>query len=235
VAAPTLESDVQTVFNTTTSPKSVSVTAASGRRLVAGAANSEYGTGTYDLQTPSGPSWLLRQDQGVGSCSLLRLWTAASAGSYTHQQAMTNPGSPYFGAIVWVYSGSDGHDSSNGNFDSTDAVANLALVTTTANCAVVYMGADYNANADTSRDWLTINGGAATEDLYFNDGSFYTVYAAHWDDAGAAGSKTVGLNTYAASMYLSQATVGTKGSTAADYVRPTIVAPSAAVHRASRW
>lgn len=214
---PTLAADYQTSsWNTTTTPKTISVTAASGTTLVAVAINSEYGSGTYTLPTPTGgPTWTARQSQGPGASSRIEMWTATSAGDYTHSQTLAGGVNPVFGASVWVYSGSDGYDASAGSYDETSAVAQQAVTTTTDNCAIVWVAGDYNANDDAARAYLAINGGAGIEDFYVRDASYYTVYGVHWTDAGAAGAKTAGLSTYEANLWLSQAVVAIKGTAGA--------------------
>ena len=215
---PTLDSDVENSFLAASTPQTVSVTAPSGRFLVTIGVNSWYQSGSTVLTDPptGGPTFTRRVHQGnTGDFPHLHMHTATSTGNYTHSQAC----SPYasgtaIGVGAFVYNGSDGYDAAAGS-QSTSAAPQQAVTTTTDNCALVWVAADGLAQADASRDYLTVNGGAATEDIYVNDGALYTCYVAHWADTGTAGSKTAGLNTYAGAMYISQGVVAVKGAAGA--------------------
>ena len=223
---PTLDADFSTAFDTTR-PNTVSVTAASGTTLIAVGANGEVQSGGNQMTTPTGgPTWTLRQQHNfgaVGSACDIAAWSATATGNFTHSQGDENNHTTASGGLVWVYSGSDGYDSSAISYVTTEP-PQQAITTTTDNCALIWVAADYQAADDVARDYLTVNGGAAVEDFYFRDASYLTVYAAHWSDAGTAGSKTVGLNTSAATMETSQVAVAAKGSAAVTF--PTIRASS---------
>lgn len=208
---PTLAADYATAFDTTL-PNTVAVTAASGTTLVAIGVNSEWATNTQNVSAPTGgPTWTARYSHsGTGSACDIVASTATSTGNFTHSQTSTGSGMMCGGA-VWVYSGSDGYDNAAGGYTTTEP-PQISVTPTTDNCALVYMGADYQAASDVARDYLTVNGGAATEDVYFRDASYFTVYAAHWADTGTAGSKTAGLNTSAATMEVSHVVVAIKGT-----------------------
>ena len=210
---PTLDSDVENSFLAASTPQTVSVTAPSGRFLVTIGANSWYQSGAAVLTDPptGGPTFTRRVHQGnSGDFPHLHMHTATSTGNYTHSQAST--GSIALGVGVFVYDGSDGYDAAAGSQNAGSGVPQQAVTTTTDNCALVWVCSDGFAQTDASRDYLTVNGGAATEDIYVSDPTYYTCYVAHWADTGTAGSKTAGLNTYAGAMYMSMGVVAVKGA-----------------------
>ncbi len=210
---PTLAADFSTGFDATL-PNTVAVTAAAGRTLVAVGANSEWNTDTQNVSVPTGGThaWTERyQHSTTGNACDIVAWTATSDGDYTHSQTSTGAGL-MAGGLVWVYSGSDGFDAVAGSHSVAEPPTQ-AITTTTDNCAIIWCGADYQAGADAARAYVTINGGAAVEDVYFRDASYFTFYSAHWADSGTAGAKTAGLATAdPAVMETSQVAVAIKGT-----------------------
>jgi len=62
-----------------------------------------------------------------------------------------------------------------------------------ANSAVQCVINDWNAVDGASRGWLTINGAAESESLYYRDTINHAVYGGYRSDVGAAGAVTQGL------------------------------------------
>jgi hypothetical protein len=89
----------------------------------------------------------------------------------------------------------------------------LNLATTQADSAIVVANADWFALDGSSRTWRT-GAGPPTELSYARGSASYTVYAARHANAGAAGSKTVGLSAPGGQKY-SLAAVEIKGSSPA--------------------
>lgn len=127
--------------------------------------------------------------------------------------------SPWFGGNVLTFRGSDGVGASD-QAESASNEPSLALTTLHDNSVVVAVSGDWNAVDGATRVWRTVNSvtptaGNGLERTYFTNASHYTTYGAYWSDAGAAGSKTVGLS----------APGGQKWSLAAVEVRGAATAP----------
>lgn len=164
----------------------------------------------------------------------------ATFGSFTQRQVISTVGSAY--ASVWdvdvtaggtatitltksaggnligasffkVSAGtSDGYDTSAKAAIATGAPT-LTYSTLSDNCALLVFVTDWNAADGTTRTWRSVNGSPATETTYFRDASNWTVYAGIHPDAGAAGSKTVGLSAPTGPKY-SEVSIAIKGTAA---------------------
>lgn len=204
MAAPTFVAEYETVVNTTTSPKTVSVTTAVGDVLVLfGVAENRLVT----LGTPSGGTsltWTSRQEvtaTPTADWCTARVWTATATTAETFTLSVTRTGDTgqFWGWICLRWSGSDGIGASAKTNVSSGAPS-LAITTTGANSAVCCANTDWNALA-TSRTWRTVNSSTGTEQMYVNVSGRYTSYANRWNDVGAAGSKTVGLSAPTGQKY----------------------------------
>lgn len=204
MAAPSfITPDAETAWNVSTTPKTSATLPANlvGDVIVALAA-AENGNATALAPTLTGESFTSRFEGGASgsSCEIdARTAVIASAGSSeTVSFAATGAGSDWWGANVLTFRASDGV----GNVASTLAggsAPSLAITTTQDNSALAVVVADFAAVDGTTRTWRTVNGTTPTagngfELTYFRNASHYTVYVAYWPDAGAAGSKTVGLS-----------------------------------------
>ncbi len=238
--APTFVADYQSVFSSATTPKTATPTTAAGDRLVVFGATEDAFAST--LATPTGNSltYTLAQSITTNTFAGNYQWTAtdAAGGTGWTLSVARNAGSGYFGIGALRFSGSNGFGASSSTTGT--GTASLGLTTTQANSAIVVVIGDWNAADGTSRTWLTVNGTAPTagngyERLYFRDSSRYTVYAAYYPDAGAAGAKTVGLSAPTGEQFSITAVevLGTAAAAAAP--RPPVVAPSLAAVQASNW
>lgn len=193
MAAPTYITHTATTWNTNDTPKTADVAVQSGDIIVDLAAV-ESGTGT--LGSPSGGSltWTDRTSQTTSdSFCGARIGTAPATSATTVTVSRARTGSQfYWGHDALVFRGSDGV----GAVASTDdggSAASLAITTQYANSAIVVIIADWNAADGTTRTWRQVNGASPTEIVYVRYSAYYVVYVAYYADAGAAGSKTVGL------------------------------------------
>ena len=130
----------------------------------------------------------------------------------------TNPGGFMWGHQVFQFRDSNGIGNTVKNNVTTAGTATTSITTTQDNSAIVVIIADWNANDGATRTWATVNGITPTaangyEKTYTFTSTQYTVYAAYYPDAGAAGAKTVGVTT--PSMMYSIVAIEVKGASGA--------------------
>lgn len=104
-----------------------------------------------------------------------------------------NNASQVGGAGLWVWRDSDGIGTRIGAASATATAPSLAITTCAANSALCMFNLDWTAADGTSRTYRTINGSTGTEDRYHRTAGAYGIYAMHYLDAGAQGSKTGGM------------------------------------------
>lgn len=154
----------------------------------------------------SGGSLTWTQQENVGTATATAraaLYTATAASTTTITVSLTISNSAAnWGFVVHQYRGSTGVGAHASQAGGTSGVApSQALTTTGANSAISALIADWTAtDGSSTRAWRAINGitptaGNGLETDYFRDpgGTSVTIYAGYWNDAGAAGAKTVGL------------------------------------------
>lgn len=194
---PTRVSYGASVFNTTTTPKTVNVTVQTGDRLVV-ASLGESGNVTNVTTAPTGGSLTYTQAASLGASSDARAiaWTATASGNNTFDVSCVRPSSStsvWWGCCVWVYRNSDGFGTVGA--PALGTVSNTVTLTTTGdNSALVVVADDYNALDGSSRTGRTVNGSTGTEETYFFDSVHHTVYTRRWDDTGSIGSVTAGYS-----------------------------------------
>lgn len=219
-----------TDWQVTTTPKTISVTVATGDVLVVIAAAEE----TNNLVTPTGGglTYTLKQSVAITQYAGVSIWTATAASSQTFTFSMTISGGQVWGFNVLRFSGSTGVSASNKTNISSGAPS-LGLTTTGDNSAIVCINTDWNAADGASRAWRAVNSitptsGNGLEKTYSRNVSHYTVYGAYWNDAGTAGAKTVGLTTPSMKYAIAAVEVlGVAGSTVdvnAELTNHTVVA-----------
>lgn len=115
-------------------------------------------------------------------------------------KSYTSGSNKFWGGGVFVFRASDGFGNSNKD-NATNAPGNASVGVTTAqaNSALVTVNGDWDATDGTTRTWLTVNSvtpsvGNGLETYYFRDAAHCSAYAAYYDDAGSAASKTAGLS-----------------------------------------
>ena len=219
---PTLVNSYTSTYTSGASPKTVSVTTQAGDVVVVygGCAN---GSGAFGAISGNSISWTQQQLVDIDTnWAEAVIWTGTDAtGGTNWTLSVAHSNSLHYGVTALVFRGSDGIGASNST--STTGAPSLGLTTTQDNSAIVVINSDWDADDGSLRTWLTVNSitptsGNGLEITYVQDGSSYTVYGAYWNDAGTAGSKTVGLSAPNAQKY-SIAAVEVKGTT---YVDPAI-------------
>lgn len=188
------------------------------------------------LATPTGGAgftWTLHQSYtGVAADPGVWVWSAVATVAQTFTVSIVRSGtSARWGFTVEVWSSASGVGASS----STTAMGApaLGITTTAADSAISVVVSDTLFVSGASRVWRSVNGAPATEETYFTDGSIYTVYAGYHPNAGAAGSKTVGLSAPTGQDYSIAALeiLGSAGGTvheAAGHVAATSTSTAAA-------
>ena len=201
MASPTFVQEYEDTWAGTTSPKTISVTVAAGDTLVIGA----IAESAITFNTPTGGSltYTLQKSSIVSGNTALYLWTAPCPSAQTFTLSLTNnSGSQVWGFNCLRYSGVSSIGASV--ITTGSGAPSLALTTTGANSTIVTFIGDWAAVVGTTRTWRTINSitpvSGGLEKTYLNSGQ-YTVYAAYYNDAGAAGSKTTGMTTPSTMTY----------------------------------
>lgn len=204
MAAPTFSSSGSTTYNDSATPKTSSVTVTNGDVLVVVVSSEDQST-AVDAPTGGGLTYTLQQTVFVSANTTAYLYTAPSTGAQTFSLsvAKSGAGSGWWG-FTWLRFTATAGVGASGVANTTGAPS-LALTTLFANSAIAALNADWNAIAG-ARTWRTVNSvtptaGNGGERLYFTDPAHYSVGVAFWSDAGAAGSKTVGLTAPGAQKY----------------------------------
>jgi hypothetical protein len=208
MAAPTFVAAYNSAYNTTTSPKTVSVTTQPGDVLVV-YGGTENGTASLDTPTGNGLTYTLEQsivlDINWGDA---HLWTATDntgGTNWTLSVSRTGATDKQWGFSCLVFRDSSGVGaSSKTNVNGT--APSLGLTTTQADSAIVVFNNDWNALDASSRTWRTVNSitpssGNGLETTYVYSSGFYTVFGAYYNDVGTAGSKTLGLSAPGGQKY----------------------------------
>jgi hypothetical protein len=178
---------------------------------------------TISDNTGGAITWTLQEDVNAASNCRTRMWTAAADSNRSLTVTFTRSADlgfdNFFGGNVLTFRGSDGPgaaEPANGTGGPS-----RAITTTQDNSALVVFSGDWNAVDGTSRTWRTVNSitpaSGSGEVTYARDAAQYAVYGAYYSDAGAAGSKTVGLSApvgqkYAIAVVEVKGTAGGGGS-----------------------
>lgn len=202
---PTFVSSTSTVFNTTATPKTTaSIAVQNGDVLVAsGMCEIAFTTVAVvlSISTASGSTsaWSLQADTPFADINhaYLRTWTATATatGNITVSFAQTAGGSKNFGGTVAVFRGSGGIGNKNtANNNVSSGAPTISVTTSGDNSALVYASSDWNATNGAPS--FTASNGTPVADL--TDQTTATVnycnYSSHVVNAGAAGSKTMGMD-----------------------------------------
>lgn len=224
---PTFVSFGASVFNTTTTPKTVSVTVQTGDLLIvmslaAGADNGANNT------APTGGSLTYTQLATLGTSNAHAraiAWSAAATSNATFNVSCVHPSTngagAFWGCMVWVWRNHGGVGTVGA--PAVNSTSNLVTLTTAADNSALSIGSsDWAAVDGTTRTRRTINSSTGTEDLYGRDSVQYSWYGSRYADAGAAGSVTAGYSapTGQASAIIA---VEVKGSAAAALLPPILI------------
>lgn len=234
-----------TSFANATTPKNPgNPVVQTGDTLLAYAVGEDSNGGDDNLSvTGGGLVWTLAQRVKVAAFTTVAAWTTTAVSNTTiTDMAFASAGLPavFFGGGLLQYRGSDGVGVSAQNNNNALAPS-VSANTQQANSALVAIIGDWSAQDGAARTWLTVNGvtptaGNGAEKLYFRDAVHYAVYAAVWSDAGAIGSKTVGLSAPGGQTFsiVEVEIKGAVGGTPTFPFLPSIATgPSQAVQRAA--
>jgi hypothetical protein len=195
-AYPTYVSVHQVASWTTTAAgdKDVSVPVQAGDFITAFGVSEDFAVGTITIAT-TGYTWDIRQTQSISSSCEVYGWTATAPSTTTITVRFTMTGTTgMWGGVVVVWRDSNGYDASN-KAVSTSTVT-TSVTSTTNNCAMVCINADWNVTAG-ARTWATINSITPTSgnglEIMNREESNYFVRLAYWTDVGTAGAKTTGM------------------------------------------
>ncbi|MBK8191563.1 MAG: hypothetical protein IPK79_14085 [Vampirovibrionales bacterium] len=196
MAAPTFVSQYATAFNSTTTPKTaMSAVAINSNDVLVAVASSANSYKTLSITENGAASATLQRSSVVVDYSPAYGWTyvAPSAETITISFSSSGGSGEYFGGNIVRFSGSDGVGASN---VATGASGNpsVSLTTTQANSAIVVIVSDWNAVSGTQTFTNNFSGTPTALTDYPGDGAQYGVAIAYFPDAGAVGSKTVGMS-----------------------------------------
>ena len=234
---PTLISDGQSVFNTTTTPKTVSITVQTGDRVVVMSIAESTGSGSGadggPINTaPTGGGETYNQVATLGTSPTgghprAIAWTMTTTGAATFNVSCVKPmndTAAWWGMTVWVYRNSDGFGTVGA--PTVSSTSNLVTLTTAgANSALAIASSDFAAIDGASRTRRTINGSTGTEDSYFRDAAHWSAYTQHYDDTGSVGSVTGGYSA-PSSQVSAIIAVEVRGTTAAASTTQILLMPA---------
>jgi hypothetical protein len=198
----------QSVWGSTTSPKTLTLTTAPGDLIVVYAMsesdNSGGGIPISATLTGNGLTWTLAQSNGGvtgvtpnrGSGKMW--WAIDPTGGTEWTLTATRPASGAhqwgIGAIVIAAADHNGVGASNSVTSDGTAGWNVPLTTTADNSSVLFAMVDWSANTNQGKVWNTVNGfepeqfrGNMGELTYWAITTNYAVYAAFYPDVGVAG------------------------------------------------
>lgn len=201
MAAPVLRDSNQTVWTTTTTPKTLVVNIQAGDLIVVGCANAG-GEGTFGTPTNNGAAltWTSRQNAGTAATTArCQLWTAVGDSTRSLTITVSAAGTAVsWGGFARSWGSTGGYGGSNiVNGDST-ANWTVAYTTTAANSALDVIWADWNAVSG-ARTYLTTGVGTFTEASATVSGAYSTSNGYH-ADAGTAAAKTIGTSAPAGQL-----------------------------------
>jgi hypothetical protein len=190
--APTFVTSANSVWNTTTTPKTASVTVQTGDILVAGVADENITTLNTPTNDGAALTWTLAQAAAGASNCAVSAWTTTADSNRTIVVSATHGATEDFGLAVLVFRGSDGVGNSGKVEGDTTANFTASVTTAQANSAIAVFAADF-APALGARTWLT-NAGAFTElvGVAGDVSGHYAVRVGYHADAGAAAAYAVG-------------------------------------------
>lgn len=217
VTAPTYIQEAETVWNSSTSPKTTSSFDVETDDILVAYAIRENGLdGSLGISGGS-LTWTQQEtlDTGDNSQVEMSMWTATVDSDKSMTVSFTSSfGSQYFGGNVLTFRGSEGVGNTAQNDNGTGSGApTLSFTTSTDNSAVVVANGDWNAADGSSRTWLS-NLGSLTESTYDRQSCCYTNYGGYHANAGTAGTANVGLSAPSSQRYVTMGVEVTGSQTA---------------------
>lgn len=195
--APTFISHVESVWNTITATKTVSLVVQTGDVMVVGCVFEGSGD-TFNVPTNDGAAltWTQAQiDNTTVNITRLGAWTATADSNRT----IIVTGHPANGTTTrWgmygrVWRGSVGVGNSNIAVNDTTANFSVGVTTTQDNSALDLVSGDW-AEIVGARTALTSGVGTFTEETSVDVAGVYFVETGFWADVGVTGAKTVGFS-----------------------------------------
>ena len=211
-------------WGSSTTPKTVDVTVAAGDILVVLASTS---SPSKTVGTPSGGGLTYTLNTSVESVSSrcnVYLWSAPCASSQTFTlSGSRTAGSGAFGFAAFRFGANGGTGAATAT-NSATGNPSLGITTTQNNSAIVVVTADWNGLDGATRAYPTVNGSAPVERTYQLSLGSYTTYGVYYADAGAAGSKTVGMSAPTGQQWSIAAleVIGTAGGGGGTFAPPPV-------------
>lgn len=227
MAAPVFVAANESVWNTATSPKTVSVTTSIGDVLVVCAIAADAATDFGNPPTGGALDYELVLNSGLPNNCRVNEWaTICDAATTFNVSLAKTSGTDHWGFTVVQFSGSIGYETDGVSEQCVNGsgAPTMNLITGANNSAVVCCSADWNAGSG-ARTWNTVNGitptaGNGLETAYTFDSGAYTIYVAYWDDAGSQGTVTPGLSAPTGQTYM-MAALEIYGDTGPSHGGPT--------------
>lgn len=204
MASPTFVASYSSAYNSSASPKTVSVTTQAGDFVVV-YAGSENGLNAFN--TPSGNSISftaeenIHVDQNWADAAIWSGFDATGGTNWTLSLSRTAANQFYgFTCLVFRNCSGAGASAQARASESTIGTAQASLTTTRPNSAVVVFSADWNTASANSRTWNTINGTTPTsgngyETSFYYGSSTYIALGAYYPDVGATGANSFGYSS----------------------------------------
>ncbi|HWB38556.1 MAG TPA: hypothetical protein VHA75_21260 [Rugosimonospora sp.] len=197
ITPPTFQGMIASAWTPGTSPKTAVLPVTAGDRIYVMGGSEQDGIVLNTPTDSAGNTYtLVNSVTGTGGlwCGTY-VWQAVAATTASITITVTGGTAGHWGFAACHWSGSGGTgDHQVNHFSGTPTIG---VTTGQAHSAVFFFSTDWNTINGAARAYLTVNGstpvpGGAGEIVYNLDAN-YTVYAAYWPDAGAAGPVTVGL------------------------------------------
>ena len=208
--SPTLIATYSSAYNSSASPKTVSVTTQAGDFVVV-YAGSENGANSFNTPTGNSISFTLNQSVNIDNTwADASIWSGfdTTGGSNWTLSVSRTAASQFYGFTCLVFRNCGGAGASNKtNFnESTAGTAQVSITTTRPSSSVVVFSADWNTTSANNRTWNTVNGITPTssngyETSFFYGSSTYIALGAYYPDAGAVGANNYGYSSTSTKKY----------------------------------
>lgn len=202
VTPPPFIAEYETAWNTTTTPKTASVTVATGDILVV-IAQSTFGSPGSQWTAPSGGglTYTEQTNASVSTASQagVRIWTAPCPSGQTFTLSVGNSGAANWGFNCLRF-GANGGVGGSDSATSVSGLPSVGVTTTGDNSALACANGDWNENAPPAT-YVTAGLGTANEQtglLVAGSAAFYVWYHAN---VGSAGVKTIGQSAPAGQAF----------------------------------
>ena len=193
--APTFVQNVSVPWGDTSTPKTTSnfnVTA--GDIIIAYAVSEDI---NYPITSPPvgtlSITWTLNQSYAVSGYTPVNIWSGVVGSTQNNVNVQFAAGAfGDWGAGVFTFRNSDGVGISNKS-QASSGNPSLILTGVGTNSSIVMIDGDWNAIVGT-RTYVTSQAGSFSEKDDYAGGINYGVHGGYYPDAGATGSKTVGMS-----------------------------------------